>query len=188
MGLGERPDFPFLAIQQVHLDTCLSRTTVAPILSRAAKIRPWRWGSIGTRTVARVKEIKNREDMPSEHQAVLDEVLAAYNGNVVGHFWVLLHSPEVARRTSCTGDYVPYDLPLPADVRELVVIATARELDCLYDWNAHEGGARRAGVREEAIAAGRERVALEGLTDDESLVVTFVQELVSRHRVPEASF
>ena len=138
--------------------------------------------------MSRVKEIRERGDLPAEHGPIFDEIVAAYDGRVVGPFWVLLHSPEVARRTSCTGDYVPYDLPLPADVRELVVIATARELDCLYDWNAHEGGARRAGVREEAIAAGRERVALEGLTDDESLVVTFVQELVSRHRVPEASF
>lgn len=138
--------------------------------------------------MARIKEIRDRSDMPAEHRPVFDEVVAAYNGSVVGPFWMLLHSPEMARRISHTGDYVRHGSPLPADVRELAVIATARELDCLYEWNAHEDGARRAGVREEAIAAIRDRAALEVLTNDERLVVTFVQELIRKHRVPEDTF
>ncbi len=138
--------------------------------------------------MSRVKEIRERGDLPAEHGPIFDEIVAAYDGRVGGPFWVLLHSPEVARRISHTGDYVRHDSPLPADVRELAVIATARELDCLYEWKAHEGGARRAGVREEAIAAVRDHEAPEGLTDDERLVVTYVQELLRNHRVPEETF
>jgi 4-carboxymuconolactone decarboxylase len=94
----------------------------------------------------------------------------------------------MARRIAHTGEYVRRGSPLPADVRELATIATARELDCLYEWNAHEGGARREGVREEAIAAIRDRAAPEVLTSDERLVVTFVQELIRNKRVQEATF
>jgi 4-carboxymuconolactone decarboxylase len=52
---------------------------------------------------------------------------------------------------------------------------------------AHENGARRAGVREEAIEAVRNGKT-KGLDQEEALVVGFVHELLRLNRVSEATF
>jgi 4-carboxymuconolactone decarboxylase len=105
---------------------------------------------------------------------------------VAGPFAVLLHSPEVARRTAELGAFIRFESSLlPAD-RELVILTLARELDCRFEWAAHVPEARAAGVRAEAIAAVGTRQAPEGLTPGEAEIVRYVQELLRRHRVDEA--
>ncbi len=137
--------------------------------------------------MARVPEINKREDLPTEQQPIFDEI-AASRGRVSGPFKVLLNSPEVTRRIAHTGAYIRFESTLPDDVNELAVLATSRELDCQYEWTAHEPNARRAGVREEAIVAIRDRKAPQGLTPKEAVVVSYVQELLRDHRVSEATF
>ncbi|MEE8443171.1 MAG: carboxymuconolactone decarboxylase family protein [Dehalococcoidia bacterium] len=138
--------------------------------------------------MTKVPEITRREDLPTDQQPIFDEITAGYGGNLVGPFRVLLHSPELARRVSHTGAYIRREATLPADVRELAVIATARELDCQYEWAVHEGGARRAGVGEDVIMAVRDRKAPEGLSSEEAVVVTYAQELLRNHRVSGPTF
>ncbi len=49
-------------------------------------------------------------------------------------------------------------------IRELAILTVAREFDCQYAWTSHDSLARQAGVRDEAIAALRDRKAPQGLT------------------------
>lgn len=138
--------------------------------------------------MARIPEITTREDLPPEQQPIFDEIAAAYSGEMVGPFRVLLHSPEVARRICHTGAYLRLESALPADVKELGVLTTAREFDCQYEWEVHEPVARRAGVREETITAIRDHKAPQDLTPEEAVVVKYVQELLRNHRVSESTF
>ena len=99
-----------------------------------------------------------------------------------------MHSPEVAGRTAHLGAQLRFSAGIPKDVTELVIITTAREMDCGFEWGAHVIRARQAGVREAAITAIRERKAPAGLTSDEAQVVGYIQALLRRHRVEQAAY
>jgi 4-carboxymuconolactone decarboxylase len=138
--------------------------------------------------MTRVPTISSRDDLPAEAQPMFDEIAASRNGRVTGPFGVLLNSPEVARRIAHTGAYVRFESTLSTEILELATIAAAREIDCQYEWSAHEGQARDAGVREEAIIAIRDKKAPEGLTQDEAVIVNYVLELLRTNRVSEPTF
>jgi 4-carboxymuconolactone decarboxylase len=119
--------------------------------------------------------------------AVWDRISQS-RGRVAGPFAALLHSPELARRVAETGHYVRFEGPLAQADREMAIITVARALDCQYEWAAHAVLARRAGVREEAIAAVRERRAPAGLTPEEAQVNGYAAALLGRHRVSDEAF
>ena len=137
--------------------------------------------------MVRITEITSMDQLSPDHQSAFDEIVAS-RGTISGPFRVLLNSPEVARRIAHTGAYIRFESTLPVEVNELATITAAREVDCQYEWAAHEPQARRAGIREEVIVAIRDRKAPQGLTPEESLVVNYVQELIRNHRVSEATF
>jgi 4-carboxymuconolactone decarboxylase len=128
-----------------------------------------------------------REELPADRQAIYDAI-AESRGQVSGPFPVLLNSPEAARRIATLGHYLRYESTLKPMIRELAILTVAREFDCQYAWTSHDLLARQAGVRDEAIAALRDRKAPDGLTAEEAAIVQYGQELIRRHRVSEAAF
>lgn len=67
---------------------------------------------------------------------------------------------------------------------QLCSIIAAREFDEPYEWNSHEGGARRAGVSEQAIEAVKFDRPLTGVPAKEALVIEFGRALFrGQHRV-----
>lgn len=136
--------------------------------------------------MARGPLVTSKADLAPAHHAIF-EAIARSRGAVAGPFTVLLHSPELARRTADLGAYVRFESGLPPRDRELAVLALARAMDCRFEWAAHVKEARRAGVREDAIAALRRRTT-EGLLPEEATVVGYVRALLDRHRVDEPTF
>lgn len=137
--------------------------------------------------MTRIPAIEQKEQLAPEHHAVYDRI-GRSRGKVAGPFTVLLHSPEVAGRTADLGAYIRFESKLTPQDRELAVITAARELDCRYEWAAHVREARRAGVREDAIAAIRDRRAPAGLTAEEAQLVNYVQQILRTYRVDESTF
>ncbi len=136
----------------------------------------------------RIPLITDKQDIPAEHHPMFDQVVSGYEGNLMGPYRVLMHSPDLASRVARTASYVRFETALPQDVYKLVVLTATRELDCQYAWTVHQRTAAEAGVRDEAVIAIRDRKAPEGLTEDEALVVTYVQELLRNNRVSEPTF
>jgi len=137
--------------------------------------------------MARVNLLQKKDDLAPEHQPVFDAI-AQSRGRVGGPFAVLLHSPQVAGRTAHLGTYLRFESTRSPKDTELVIITTSREFDCELEWGGHVALARQAGVREEAIAAIRDRHAPQGLTPEEALIVSYVQQLLRAHRVSEATY
>jgi 4-carboxymuconolactone decarboxylase len=136
--------------------------------------------------MARIPMIASKDDVPAGHGHVWDQI-ASSRGRVVGPFSVLLHRPELARRTAELGAYIRFESVLtPAD-RELAIIALAREMDCQFEWAYHVIEARKVGVREDAITAIRDARS-DALTPEEALIVRYVSALFRRHRVDQATF
>ena len=139
------------------------------------------------KSTARLTNV-TREDLPADKQHVFDEI-AGSRGAVRGPFAMLLHSPDVAQRIAHTGAYVRFETTLPDNLREVAILTTARFWDCKYEWTAHQKIAEgEAGVRPEAISAIANHTAPAGLRGDEVIVFNYVSELLSTHRISDASF
>jgi 4-carboxymuconolactone decarboxylase len=135
----------------------------------------------------RVTPITQREQVAEAHRAIFDAV-AEGRGNVRGPFSILMHSPVLCMRFIEVSNYLRFNSLVKPNPGELAIIATAREKDCPYVWAAHAPLARKAGVREEAIAAVRDRAALNALTPDEHDVVGYVRQLLRANRVEQPLF
>jgi len=128
-----------------------------------------------------------REELSARGQQIYDGIVAS-RGGVRGPFAALMHSPEVAGRAAHLGTYLRFETSLDPMTLQIVTLAVAREWDCQYEWTAHEPQAREASVRDDTIAAIKERRAPEGLTKEEAVVVRYVHELIRGHRVSQETF
>jgi 4-carboxymuconolactone decarboxylase len=99
-----------------------------------------------------------------------------------------MHSPGLALKVMAAGAHVRLHSTLSQPERELTIIAVAREKDAAYEWAAHVATGRKAGLREEAIEAVRNRSDVSGLADDERDIISFVRQLLQRNRVEQSLF
>jgi len=136
--------------------------------------------------MARVRYME-REDLAAKHQHVWDEI-AGSRGGVNLNFRALLNGPEVTSRMAALGAYVRFETPLPARVKALAVLTTARESEGDYVWTVNEPQARSAGLEQEVINAIRERRAPQALKAEDATIVRFTLELLKQHRVSDATF
>jgi len=135
----------------------------------------------------RITPIVRRDQVPAAHRAVFDAV-AEGRGSVRGPFTILMHSPVLCRRMLDVGSYLRFNSQVKADVRELAVIATAREKDCPYVWAAHAPAAREAGASDAAVAAVRDRADLAALPSAGRDAVDYVRQLLRTNRVAAPLF
>ena len=136
--------------------------------------------------MARLPDL-TREQLKAEDQQYYDEILGS-RGSVRGPYGVLLHSPKLAARVANTGTYVRFECDLPNGLKEVVIIATAREIKSQYEFTAHARLAREAKVSDETIKAIAQGTAPDGLTGDEALLVRYTQELLRNHKISDATF
>ncbi len=128
-----------------------------------------------------------KEELKPEDQQFYEEI-AGSRGSVRGPYGVLLHSPNLAARVAHTGTYVRFDLDLPESLKETIIITTAREIRNQYEFAAHAGLARQAGVSEDTILAIATGTAPQGLSGEEELLVRYVKELLQNHKISDATF
>jgi 4-carboxymuconolactone decarboxylase len=129
----------------------------------------------------------DREVLTPEDQAVWDRIAAVRTG-VRGPFGVLMHVPALAGRVAALEDYFRFDAALPPIDRELVIMATAREMGARYPWARHEARGREVGTRTEAIEAVRANGTLAQLTAHERLLVEIVRSLLRTHTLSDALY
>ena len=137
--------------------------------------------------MTRITQITERNQVEPDKQHIFDSI-ATSRGRVSGPFSVLLNSPEVAGRAAHLGSYIRFESTLTASQRELAIITTAREFDCVFEWAAHATLADEAGVRDAAIETVANGGELNELTDDEALIVGYGRELLRNRRVSDDTF
>src|SRR5947208_7900335 len=101
----------------------------------------------------------DRAALSGDDQAVWDRIAAVRSG-VRGPFGVLMHVPKLADRVAALEDFFRFDGALPGADRELVVMATAREMGARYAWARHAHRGREEGTRPEALETVRSTGAL----------------------------
>jgi 4-carboxymuconolactone decarboxylase len=101
---------------------------------------------------------------------------------------IQLHSPGVAPHLSALNTYLRFDAGLSPRVREVAILATAREMDSQFEWVAHEAQALKDGVPPQTIEAIKHRRSTQGLEGEDALVIELARELWKDHRVRPETF
>jgi len=98
---------------------------------------------------------------------------------------VLMNIPELANRVMTLENYFRTDADLPAADRELVILATVREMGARFAWARHEARAQEAETRPEAVEVLRRQAPLDGLTQRERTIVELSRTLLRTHALPQ---
>ena len=136
--------------------------------------------------MARVPYV-NKEDMPPDKQHIYDRI-AGTRGAVLHVFQALLNSPDICSPMSQMGEYIRYNSPLDPAIREIAILATARENGSEYEWAQHEPVAREAGVSDEVIDAIRSGRAPMGIPAKEGVFAQAARELVRDGTLGDRTF
>lgn len=140
--------------------------------------------------MTRVKEIRENEDVSEDIHLVLDKLKESYNGRIVGPYRVLLYKPSLAEVVCNTADQIRKETTLESEIRELVTIIVARQIDCVYVWSAHQPGALQSGVPIEVIDSieKKHEINYKLLSNRQRIAVDFTNELIKNNRVSDQLF
>lgn len=136
----------------------------------------------------RMPEIVQRDQVDEAGAPHFDSIIAS-RGRIGAPYQYLLHSPDLAARVAHTIGFARFEANLDRRVSEIAICTVAREMDCLYEWAAHEDDARAAGVAEQTIQAIKKGMAPQGIDVGDAAVVNYVQALLRPpHRANDATF
>jgi len=93
-----------------------------------------------------------------------------------------LYSPGVALPMNQLNQYLRNTVVGPA-IFQICTLIAAREFDEAYEWNSHEGGAKRANVDQKTIDAIKFNRPLEGVPEKDALVIRFGRAIFHDHKV-----
>jgi alkylhydroperoxidase family enzyme len=136
--------------------------------------------------MARVEQITERSQVPSEWHPLVDRIVAQ-RGRLAGPYSILLYSPGIADRVDQLSGALRSDAQVKAAEFVVTALAVARAKDCLFVWSVQAPNARRAGISDEAIAAIRDGQST-GLTEDQVDIVSFARQLATQNRVEAGTF
>jgi 4-carboxymuconolactone decarboxylase len=135
--------------------------------------------------------LASRDALSEAGRAIYDS-LADPNGGTIrglrGPGGILLHSEELARRARALNQYLRNEAGLGPRVRELAILATARELDSQFVWAAHEAEALRAGVPADVIDTVMHRRGTDAIDAADAIVIELAREIFTMRKVGSATF
>jgi len=128
------------------------------------------------------------DQMTPEQRTMTTNVLTGPRRGLGGPFNVLLRSPEMGDYAQKLGEYARFRPAIPAKLRELAIIVTARHWTAHYEWYAHRRAAAQEGLKEDIITAIANRKRPTGMQPDEEVVYNFANELLETKQVSDATF
>lgn len=128
------------------------------------------------------------EEMTPEQRMLIEHVLAGPRDSLGGPFNVLLRSPEMGDKLQELGATMRFLDSIPAALRELAIIVTARHWSSEYEWQAHSRAALQSGLDPSVVDAIRDGRRPKALGRAEAAVYDFSTELLTTHEISDATF
>ena len=135
--------------------------------------------------------LPKREELSAEGQATYDRLTSTSSQNLRGlrgPGGIQLHSSGLSRVSRPLNHYLRFESGLGGRLRELAILVTAREHDSQFEWAAHEAEARREGVSPALIDLIRHRGALDGVAEEDAIVIALGREMFGARRVSSETF
>jgi 4-carboxymuconolactone decarboxylase len=108
--------------------------------------------------------------------------------DVHGPMVPLLRSPEIMVAANAMDNYLEFKTVLPPELREFVILITAREWTQQYVWNSHYTSAIKNGLSPEIVKEVAEGRRPAGMSDNEETVYDFCDELHRNHSVSDPTY
>lgn len=133
----------------------------------------------------------SRDALGPERQAEYDALTRSGGLNLAGlrgpgGLWLRL--PALRRPMGEVNRILRSESGLDPRLIEVAILAAAREMDSQFEWTMHEPVALAKGVARETIEAIRHRGGLEGVSEDEAMLIRLAREAVGAHRVESQSY
>jgi len=131
-----------------------------------------------------------RDDLDPEAQKLYDNATKGVRSaaGLRGPNGLRLHNPRLAVLTEPLGQYIRFDSGLGNPLTQVVMLVTAREMNCWFEWNGHEKQARDAGVPQSTIDIIKYRKPLTGLGEKEAAIIQLGREDFETHQVTPDTF
>jgi 4-carboxymuconolactone decarboxylase len=154
--------------------------SVAPAPSAAATLPK----DVDPESFSRLPVVK-RADLDEEGKRIYDDLAGGQGKTLIptGPAAISMYSPKVAEAIQMLNQYLRFHGVLKARDYEVAVLVTAREFDQQYEWSGHEGGAHAAKVPQPVIDAIKYNKPVDGLSDRDTLLITFARDLLHRHKL-----
>ena len=135
----------------------------------------------------RLPEVTDRNALPEDKREHYD-YLAKTRGSVRLPFSAVLNNPELCYRIAHVGSYIRFEGSLSDKMRELTILASAREVDARFEWAAHSRIARELGISDATIDIIANRKPLDGVAADEAVPIRVARELLRDHAIQDSTF
>jgi len=135
--------------------------------------------------------LPKRDELDAAGKKVYDDIVGPGNRSIAGlrgPLGVRVYSPRLGELSSALSQYLRFESGLPAGLRELIILTTARELDNRFEWTAHEPVAIRAGLSTAAIDVVKYRKSTVGLPEEEAAVILLSRQIFQKRKVDSDTF
>jgi 4-carboxymuconolactone decarboxylase len=132
--------------------------------------------------------LPRREDLDPKGQKAFDFYTSRTLRGLHGPAGIWLHSPKLAELYQPLGTYLRSGAGLDERVREVCVMATAREFNNAFEWAAHEREANHVGVPQEVIQSIKFRQPSSGIEAPFGTVVELIREAFTAGSVSAATY
>lgn len=129
-----------------------------------------------------------RDELDAEQRHVFDAIASGPRRSVPKIFHLYLQSADLCARVQALGAYCRYGTSLPSRHSELLILIVAKHWEADYEWEVHEGEARKAGVPEIVIKAIEKGERPEFEDRDDRLLYEFATTLFRNNDIPDALF
>ena len=121
-------------------------------------------------------------------KAIVDKISAKRGPMRGGPYGSLMHNPALAEKVADLGEFLRFNSTLPADIRELAILVTARSVNQAYEWVAHARIGQKEGLPDDVIERVRTRGDLSTLPPRYAAPVRLVQHVLAYESIPQALF
>ena len=131
-----------------------------------------------------------REELDETARKTYDDAArpGASIAGLQGPAGVQLYSPKTTAHLRALNRYLRFESGFSPRIREIAILATAREMDSQFEWVAHEPEALKEGVPQAVIDVIKYRKSTEGLDETDAAVITLGRELWRDHKVKSETF
>jgi 4-carboxymuconolactone decarboxylase len=130
--------------------------------------------------------LPKREDLDDVAKQHYDRASKPGGHSIVGlrgPAGIRLYSPHSLQHAQGLNQYLRFQAGFAPAVREIAILATAREMDSQFEWAAHEGEALKEGVAPAVIDIIKHRKSTAGLGETEAVVIELGRQIFRDRKV-----
>jgi 4-carboxymuconolactone decarboxylase len=133
--------------------------------------------------------LPKREDLDDVGKRAYDRAAAPGKSLVGlrGPGGITLYSTKTVEARAQFSNHLRFDV-FPANIREVAILAVAREMDSQFEWAAHEPEALKEGVPADVVDVIKHRKSTQGLDETYAAIIELGRQTFGDHKVTSECF